>query len=286
MTDERASPMPPADHDVPTALAIGLVVYVLAKLAHEGIGHGLTCAAVGGSLQGFSSSWAACERAGLSDWSGRAVSAAGTVANLAFGAAFLILLRRGGMRAGATYYFVWLSAAVHLLVGGGYMMVDPIFRFGDWGRFTDGLEASGTWRSAIAVSGAAVSLGTFFALRGPLEQLLGGVSRSRRGQARLLCWLPYFAAGGMALTGAALLNSLGPQYAFTSALATLGGTFLLVWVPVSLPPLPPARASLEGDQERGAARARGYVPRSRGWLGAGGLALAFLVGLLGPGIWL
>jgi hypothetical protein len=75
------------------------------------------------------------------------------------------------------------------------------------------------------------------------------------------------------MTGAALLNSLGPKYAATSALATLGGTYLLVWIPAAIGPPGPAGA-IE----------RRRIERSRGWLVAGVVALAFVVGLFGPGI--
>ena len=96
-----------------TVLAIAALVFTLAKVTHEGIGHGLTCLAVGGTLKGVSSSWCDCDTAGVSAWAGRAVSATGTLANLALGAAFLIVLRRMKSGSGALAYFLWLSFAVN-----------------------------------------------------------------------------------------------------------------------------------------------------------------------------
>lgn len=74
------------------------------------------------------------------------------------------------------------------------------------------------------------------------------------------------------LTSAAALNFHGPAYVVTSALATLGGTFLLLWLPVAVAPAaetaPPPLA----------------VPRSAGWLAAGAAMLVFLAAAFGPGI--
>jgi hypothetical protein len=258
-------------HHWPTVLAIAVVVYALAKLTHEAVGHGLACELAGGDLQAVSSSWAACEKAGMGIAGRRVIEAAGTAANLAVGLAALLLVRLRTFRSGPVYAFTWLTAAVHLLVGGGYLMVDPLFGFGDWGDFLAGLEPALAWRAGASAAGAAISLGTFFALRTPLERLLGGTQRQRAQQARLLCWLPYFAAGGVVLTGAAALNSLGAAYAFTSGLATLGGTFLLVWSPLAI-------ERLESPAPRYA------VESSLPWLVAGGCVLAFLLAAFGPGI--
>ncbi|MCC6621718.1 MAG: hypothetical protein IT385_10715 [Deltaproteobacteria bacterium] len=266
--DERPEPA----HDVLTALAIAVVVYVVAKLVHEALGHGLICVLVDGELRGFSTSWCDCDKALVSEWGDRAVKGGGTLANLIVGGVFLGLSRRGRIVSGAAYYFVWLSAAVNLFVGSGYLMVDPLFRFGDWGAFVAGLPLEGVWRVALAVTGAALSLATFFALRAPLQRLLGTQARLQRRAARVLCWLPWLAVGGVIMTGAALLNVLGPAYAFTSALATLGGTFLMVWLPLAVDPrggVAPAR--------------RREIRRSPAWLAAGAVTLVGLVALLGPG---
>ncbi len=259
-------------HHWPTVLAIGLVVYVLAKLVHEAIGHGLACELMGFELKGFSSSWCDCEKEPLREAATRVVKGAGTLANLLVGAGALVAVVRGSFRAGVTLYFVWLTAAVNLLMGGGYLMVDPLFLFGDWGQFVDGLEPNLPLRLALAGLGVAISLGTFFLLRAPFQRLLGATEGARKRQARLLCWMPYFLVGGLAMTGAALLNSLGPIYAVTSALATLGGTFLVVWIPSAVdPPTTLAPPGLD-------------VRRSRPWLLAGGAAVVFLFVAFGPGI--
>lgn len=260
-------------HDPATVLAVAVVVYGLAKVVHEALGHGIACALAGGDLVAVSSSWCACEKTGVGVLGRRWIEAAGTLANLGVGLAALSALLRPWLRSGAAYLFFWLAAAVNLLVAGGYLMVDPLFGFGDWGDFLAGLEPALPWRLGLTGVGVAVSLGTFFALRPPLERLLGGEERDRRRQARLLCWWPYLAAGGVVLTGAAALNAYGPRYAFTSALATLGGTFLLLWLPVAVGPAPEP-----------AVPPRFAVGRSPAWLLAGGAMLAFLALAFGPGI--
>jgi hypothetical protein len=264
-----ATPVRP--HDPVTVLAVAILVYRFAKNLHEAVGHGIVCELVGGEWIAVSSSWCECDKTGVGPAGRRWIEAGGTLVNLAVGAAALLAVRLRGPRNGAAFAFLWLTAAVNLLVGAGYLLVDPLFGFGDWGDLLADLDASLAGRLGTSAVGAALSLGTFFALRSPLDRLLGGTGAERRRQARWLCWWPYFAAGGVVLTGAAALNAYGPAYVWTSALATLGGTFLLLWLPVAVAP---------GET----APPRPAIRRSAGWLAAGAAMLVFLAVAFGPGI--
>ena len=259
-------------HDVVTVFALAVLVYGLAKVTHEAVGHGVACELVGGDLLGVASSWTHCDKAGVGVAGQRIIEAGGTLANLVVGGVALALVRLRSFRSGHLFAFTWLTAGVNLLIGGGYLLVDPIFSFGDWSDFLAGLEPAFAWRAGASAMGAAISLGTFFALRGPLERMLGGSRAERSRQAMLLCWLPYLGAGGVVLTGAALLNELGLQYAITSAAATLGGTFLLVWLPLAI----------EGESATPTPQL--LVRRGSGWLVAGSVALVGLFAAFGPGI--
>jgi hypothetical protein len=68
----------------------------------------------------------------------RVVQAAGTLVNLAAGAASLLASSRLGARANARYFF-WLLGALNLLPGAGYFMFSGIFGFGDWNAVIQGL---------------------------------------------------------------------------------------------------------------------------------------------------
>jgi hypothetical protein len=258
--------------DLITVLAIAALVYTGAKVVHEGLGHGGICLAVGGTLRGVSSSWADCDTEAVGPWGRRAVHAAGTIANLLAAAVFLFLSRRP-TRTGQTAYFFWLGFCVNALMAGGYLMVDPLFGFGDWTAFLVGLAPLWPLRLTLTAIGLVVTMLAFRRAGRTLIPLVGTEPHTAVPSARLLCWAPWAAAGGVLLTGAAALNVYGPKFAFTSALATLGGTWMLVWVPSTFgrPRPTPQAATLTID-------------RSTGYIAAGFVALAFLLSFFGPGI--
>ena len=256
-------------HDVLTVLFIGVIVYVLAKVIHEGLGHGLTCHFSGATWLGFSSSWNQCDYGSVGVWAVRATKAAGTIANLAFGLGALFVLYARPSGRGATLYFLWLFSAVNLLMGAGYLAVDPVFGFGDWTAFLEGLPGAGVWRWILAATGAGLYALWVIVLLRRLRGLLGDTSP--RVDAWRLCLVPYLAAGGALLTIAALFNSEGPIYALTSALATLGGTSALAWMPACVPDGPVASPGAR-------------VERSLPWVVVGVLAAIFCLAFLGPGI--
>ncbi|MDQ3264510.1 MAG: hypothetical protein M3Y59_12740 [Myxococcota bacterium] len=255
--------------DVLTVLAIATTVYVLAKVIHEGLGHGLTCVLEGGRLVGVSSAFAQCDLPGQTVLQRRLAVASGTLLNLAVAALAFSWLRLRAPRTLEARYALWLTAAVNGLMGSGYLMVDPLFGFGDWTVFLSGLEPRWAYRIGFAAIGSALTLRWFFLLYPALGPLLAGADNLRQ-QARRLCLLPWAVVGGGVMTAGALLNYLGPVYAFTSGLATVGGTFLLVWIPTAIPKQPSTEPALPSG-------------RIGGWRLAGAAALLFLLLGLGPG---
>lgn len=266
MRTPEASPAPP---DVLTVLSVATLVYVLAKVTHEGLGHGLSCLVEGGRLVGVSSAFAQCDFPGQTVLQRRMAVASGTLLNLLVAAAAFAWLRHRTPRTGWAYYALWLTTAVNGLMGAGYLMVDPLFGFGDWTVFIAGLEPRWAYRVAFSVVGCLLTLRWFFLLYPALPPLLAGASRPRALAARL-CLLPWAVVGGGVMTGGAWLNYLGPRYAFTSALATLGGTFLLVWIPTAIRREPSSEPGLPWGG-------------NTGWRIAGAVALVFLLLGLGPG---
>ena len=272
MIDEPLIPPRPTSDRI-TVLAIAALVYTLAKVTHEGLGHGVACLAVGGTLRGVSSSWCDCDVGGVGAWAGRAVNAAGTLANLGLAVVILGVQRFWPPKSGPAAYFVWLTFAVNALIGAGYLMVDPIFGFGDWTAFLAGLDGGLPLRLVFAGIGLALTMLAFRYAGRALVPFVGTTVAQAVPAARILCWFPWAAAGGVLLTGAAALNHYGPKYAFTSALATLGGTWMLVWIP-----------STFGRVRPGPAEPTLLIERSSAFVAGGMAATAFLLSFFGPGI--
>ena len=262
----------PSRLDLPTIIAIGVLVYVLENLIHEALGHGGVCVLVGGDPVALSSAWWDGDYAHVTAWGRRWAKAGGTLANLVLGGAVLAAWPwLGRVRSVALRYFFWLFFTTNLLGAGGYMMVDPLGNFGDWKGFLQDLEPALPLRLMVVALGVAVSVGALLAARRRVEPFLGTTDRGRR--MRALAWPPYF-AGGLLFTAAALFNPLGPAFVLTSALATFGGTAWLAWVLPFIVDTPPSTAT---PTPLG-------VPRWRGWWLAGGAAALFTLLVLGPSI--
>lgn len=252
-------------------VAIAVVAYALANLVHEGLGHGVTCIALGGHLLAFSAVHAQCDVA--SGVASGAVMVAGTVANLLAGAVALLILRRWTSLAVSGRVFLWLFMTVSFLQGTGYWLFSGLANVGDWAQLVADIEPRWPYRIALAVAGgagyrAAIGLG----LR-TLNQFVGG-GPGRLARARTLAMVPYL-AGGVLYLAAGALNPVSPRLVVVSAAAaSLGGTSALAWMTRLLvkPAYPPG--SDDGC----------VIDRSPGWLVAGCIAGAVFVGVLGPGL--
>lgn len=250
-----------------TVAAIGAVAFVGAKLAHEGLGHGGACWLTGNEFVGFSTAWAQCDRPEADVFSARAVDAAGTAANLATAALLWPVIGRA--RRAVDGYAVWLFAAVNGLMGMGYLFADPLFGFGDWTDVLDTFEAPTSVRVATGLAAGLVYVALAFALLSRARPLLGCTEPRRA--ARRLMLEPYLLMGGGLMSAAAATNDLGPTFVLTSALATLGGTSALAWLPATVD------AGTAPDVE---------IERSTPWIVAGCVATVLALGVVGPGVYL
>lgn len=273
MPAEDPTPATTRDPDPLTIAAIGMLAYLLANVAHEGLGHGGACVLVGGRPLALSSAWFQGDLTGVSAWGLRAEKAGGTVVNLLVGAGAYVWLRYGAFKSPHLRYFAWLTMTVNLLQGGGYLMVSPLAGFGDWKEFLVGLEPALGLKLGLTALGLALSCLGLYAAIATADPLLGrdGAERSRR--ARWLCWLPYALVGAGVFSVAALFNPGGPVFIATSAAAHLGGTAWLAWLPAWV------RRTRAGAPEAPAA-----LTRHLGWALAGGAAMLICVVVLGPSI--
>ncbi len=259
--------------DRPTIIAISALAYSLANVVHEGLGHGGACLLFGARPMMFNSIFFNYDEATASDLAQRAISAAGTIANLIVGLPLVALLRGRTPLSPRWRYFLWIFSAVNLLTAFGYLLYSGIAGIGDWARVIHGVRPAIPLRLALILPG--VWLYFVIAprlLMPPLDPFLGRDPEERIARARRLSLLPYV-TGGATLILAGLLNPLGMRIVLISAVAaSLGGTSLLAWYP-SRPraPSPATAAPLE-------------ITRGGTWIAAASIEMAFFVFILGPGI--
>ncbi len=261
--------------DILTVIAIALVVFTIQAIAHEGLGHGLVSALLGGKVVNISSTACNCGVEGLPRASQRAVSAAGPLMNLALSLVFFGLGRAMRNASVAARYFLWLSMTVNGLVFAGYLAIPTLFGFGDWFDFIQGLSPAGLWRVALIVIGMVLYLGMAYLAVHELEFFQSRERPERRRRAWLLNFVPYL-SGGLAYTLAGLFNPVGAQLLLISAVAaSFGGTSALVWMPT----ISARKTSVNNTPQSPLGLTRNWR-----WIAAGGIALFILVVVLGPGV--
>jgi hypothetical protein len=216
--------------DLLTIAALAILAYFLAAVVHEGVGHGGACALLGGRLVSVSSVYCDCDYGNISRPRQRAIEAAGTAANLALGLCCAVAIAFFGPLSPTWRYFLWLCAIINLFQAGGYLLVSPFGRFGDWRNFLDGINAQLVWKVALTVAGLLISVATLQFGCKQLGYFLAQEDPLRGRQAWLLTALP-FGIGAVVSCSIALLNPVDKLLALTSAgAATLGGTSWLLWI--------------------------------------------------------
>jgi hypothetical protein len=256
--------------DLPTVVAIALVAYALANVAHEGIGHGGACLLAGSKPLVLSSVHFECDDTALSEGGRRLVAAGGTLVNLLVGLAAALGLRawRGGAHG---RFFLWLLATLDLFQAAGYFLFSGIGNIGDWAAVIRGLRPGLAWHAALVLLGGVAYVGVARAAAGWLAPLLGAEQRVAR--ARRLA-VPSYLAGGLLYCASGLLNPLGPLLLFISAAAaSFGGASGLLWF----------HEWLRGDRIPLSPSAM-VLDRQRGWWVAGALTALVFVFVLGPSV--
>lgn len=256
-----------------TLVAIAVLAYTTANVAHEFVGHAGACLAVGGRPLAVSAIHFEGDLDGLPPSARRWQAAGGTLVNIALGLACLALLRLGS---GATpaRYFLWLFMTLNLLQASGYWLFSGLGNVGDWARVVEGFEPAWAWRLGLAVVGGVCYWAVVvLSLRQMLPFLGDGEDRLRR--ASTLALVPYF-AGGLLYVAAGLPNPHGLYLVVISAAAaSFGGASALAWMTQLLrdtkayPPSPGLGLAM---------------PASRPWRIAGLLAAGFFILVLGPSV--
>ncbi|MGH8005201.1 MAG: hypothetical protein ACRECJ_10820 [Limisphaerales bacterium] len=257
--------------DLLTVAAIAIVTYLLSAFIHEAIGHGLTASLLGAKVLQITNAYVETDHTALSVWAVRAISAGGCVANFIFGSIFLVWLRN--MQGGSAHlrYFLWLLGIINFLKGSGYMFALSFASFGDWHNFLQGLEPKLPSQIGLTLVGVVIHIGTFFYAVRTIDEFLG--QSFRRWSAFALTLTPYLVGGAVNSLAAAVGPGGAEAILFSAALATFGGTWLLVWIPTAVgTPRPTTSANPL------------TIARNVGWilLGLAGLGGYFFI--LGPGL--
>ncbi len=228
--------------DALTIAALAILAYFLATVLHEGVGHGGACTLLGGRLVSVSSVHCDCDYQNISRPRQRAIEAAGTAANFALGLCCALAIAFS-VPSPTWRYFLWLSAMINLFQAGGYLLVSPFGRFGDWNNVLDGIDAQLAWKLVLTAAGLLISIGTLqFGCR-QLGSFLSPEDPLRGREAWLLTALP-FAVGAIVSCAIALLNPVDKLLVLTSAAAaTLGGTSWILWIGYLAPAIAPRTTS-------------------------------------------
>ena len=238
-------------------VAIGVLAYSLADVAHHVLGHGLACLALGGSVRSLTSVRVDCTL------TGPAIDIAGPLANLAIGLAGLVVLGSQRSAAVGTRVFLALLAAFNLLWFAAQLGFDAATMTDDWAVPLRSWAPATNVRWILAALAALLYLATIWLM----ATRLTGFDASRM---RRIVRSAYAAGGATACFVAAfdphplsaIFNHAAPQ----SFVAAIG----LLLVPRFVRP-----ASMWGI-------ARG-VPLSIAWILAALVALMASIVYLGPG---
>ncbi|MGC2697395.1 MAG: hypothetical protein WA738_16535 [Candidatus Angelobacter sp.] len=254
--------------DLLTLIALGVLAFVVADVAHEALGHGLATLAVGGKPVILTTSYF-----GSSGSTSRWIPAAGGMANVAVGfLSFLAvrLLRTAGPHA---RYFFTLSTAFNLLFATAYPAYSGLAAFGDWAAVISGLSPAWLWRVLlIALSGLSYYL-SLKLIAAEISPFCGSDEPQALERLRRITLVPYVAALAIAAFAGAF-NPNGWTTIFTAALPAAAAAFGLTQVD-----------HFPGARSRNlSVPAAPAITRSAKWMVAALVAAVFFVAVLGPGI--
>ena len=210
-----------------TLIAMAVIAYALANVAHEAVGHGGMCVAVGGKPIALNAVYFDCDEDGLTAAASKWIAAGGTLVDLLLAALSFAALRVLPRRPTTARYAAWLFFSVNAMQAAGYWLFSGVGNLGDWAKVVEGLGTSG--RVGLGVLGG---LAYLVVIRLSLAELLlfAGPSEGRVGRARALTLLPYL-VGGALYCAAGALNPESPMLVLVSAgAASFGGTSAFAWM--------------------------------------------------------
>lgn len=215
--------------DIPTIMAIGIVVFILKNIIHEALGHGGACWLIGGKPLMLTTAHFDYDSLSVSSVGARFIAAGGFIANFIAAGFFLLLFRRSHAQSPRLRYFFWLSMSGNFFVGAGYPLFSGMVGIGDLVDVVQGYEPVWAWRILLVLSGLLLyCFGVWMSLR-EMVTLIGSHPAQRLKSAFTLTLFPYLAGATVASIGS-WLNPLGAFVIFTSAAASFGGSSAFAWM--------------------------------------------------------
>jgi len=243
-----------------TVVAVASVACMLQSVLHEGLGHGGAAYLSGAHFIKLST---VAEDA---DVDSRWILAAGTLANLAAGAVFWMLLR-WRRYSSVVRFFLVIAMAGNLFTGTGYFLFSGVANFGDWAGVIHGLQPQWAWRVGLVALGVVSYYAAMLLVKVELKSFRRSeMPRRIRG----LAWTPYFTEGVVATLGG-LMNPAGLFYVIASAIpATMGANAGML--------------SLPGMVGRGEGEGIAVIQRDWRWIAGAAVLLVLFVFVLGRGM--
>ncbi len=217
MTAAAADGAAPRD-DLVTLVAIGLLAYASADIAHHVLGHGAACLALGGRIVSLSSIFVNCTVYGS------AIDLAGPFANLALGLAALALAYRPSATSSARLFFA-LAAGFNLFWFALLLLFSAATRSDDFAWPMSAFHVSEPLRYGLIALGGLLYVLSVRAVAGPMA----GYARPRARAWRIVV-VAWLTAGVFACAtalfdrhpAAAILHHAAPQ----SLILSIGLLFL------------------------------------------------------------
>jgi hypothetical protein len=232
-----------------TLICIALAAYLAADLAHEALGHGGACLALGGHVLLLDTTFEDCSI------KSRLIDGAGPVMGIAV--ALFAWLGARMTRARTPRLFLVLLFAFAAFWNVGYLIKSGLMHNGDWHFVIADLEPVAAWHIALAIAGVALYIAAM--------RMLVRVWPTGEGmRSSAFALTAYVAAAALSAAGGAF-NPKGHAAILTDALPSALASLGLVLV---------------GMRRTGCVA----VPVSLSWIGAGLLSAVFFVAVLGPGI--
>lgn len=261
----------PPELDLLTVAAAAILIYSTALVFHEAA-HALLALVAGGEPFLISSTDTRGDWSRLGERDILLVGLSGSAVNLLLALAGWLLFRRQAGRPATVALLAWLCFAVNAWMPVSYLVVSPIFGFGDWATIVDAFPNRGPLRASLAATGLFMA-GLLWKETVPsLARLVGnGSAAHRRHRAGWLVRVAWAAGGSVAMV-ASLLSPLALIWALPIAAGSTLGT---TW------PILPAADRVGEHPVPGKPLS---VPRSWPLIVLGAAAGVVLLGVFGPGI--
>lgn len=198
-----------------TYAAIGVIACALADMTHEVLGHVTVAWMMGVRITVLATVGMQAIEAS------RLVSAAGTAADLVYGALALVLFSRMGRRTNWAL-FLWLFAAFNLF-NSAYLIFSAVAQSGDWAVVIRGLHPAWAWRCLLGIVGIVLYLASVRWLAHSMGRLVQQNELSLSELRRLV--FSAYLSGGAILTLASVFNPFSPKLILISGIGASFGLF-------------------------------------------------------------